>query len=298
MRSKSTTYNLSSLLSAGVVDIFVLVKFKLTLTVVITSMLAYGVAVISGGFNWSIFSLLAIGGFFIASAANALNQVLEKDFDSLMNRTKDRPVASGRMKSSDAVMIAGLLSLIGIILLALINPLTAFLGMISLVSYAFIYTPLKRYSPIAVSVGAIPGALPALIGVTAASGQLTWLGLSLFAIQFLWQFPHFWAIAFLGFEDYSKAGYKLVPLDEDGEVDQKLGLYASIYALLLVPVCIAFGFLMNAPLLITSIASILSIAYVLYSYKFYQDKDRESARKLMFFSFAYMPLVFLLFLFI
>ena len=210
MKDKARTYNQSQYLSAGVVDILELVKFKLTSVVVITSALSYLVVSQFYTFDWFILGMLTLGGFLVASAANAMNEVLEKDFDILMERTKNRPVATGRMKVSDAVMISGLLCLAGIVCLALINPITSFLGMISFVSYAFIYTPLKRYSTLAVPVGAVPGALPVLIGATACSGEITILGLVLFAIQFLWQFPHFWAIGYLGFEDYKKAGYKLV----------------------------------------------------------------------------------------
>lgn len=296
METRTKTYNSTQYLSAGVADVLELIKFKLTSVVVITSILAYVVASQFHAFDWYILGLLTFGGFLVASAANAMNEVLEKDFDILMERTKNRPVATGRMKVSDAVMISGLLCLAGIVCLALINPLTAFLGMISFVLYAFIYTPLKRYSTVAVAVGAIPGALPALIGVSACTGEIGMIGLLLFSIQFLWQFPHFWAIGFLGFDDYNKAGYKLVPM-QNGEVDRNIGLHSFIYALILIPLSGAFYFIMpGVEIWIASLAVVLSIIYAYYSYGFYKGHDKASARELMFFSFLYMPVIFFIYL--
>ena len=137
--------------------------------------------------SWVYLFILGLGGFLVTAAANTLNQVLEKDFDAQMKRTADRPLAAGRMQISEAVMAAGFMSMLGISLLAVFNPWTAFLGTLAFVLYAFVYTPLKRVSPISVTVGAIPGALPTLIGVVAAEGTITSLGITLFFIQFLWQ---------------------------------------------------------------------------------------------------------------
>jgi len=191
-------------------DYSLLVKLRLNLTVVFSSVVAYMIAAGEQS-SWLAIGILAMGGFWVTGAANALNQVLEKDFDKQMKRTADRPLASGRMKMGEAVLAAGFMSLLGISLLALFNPWTAFLGTLALVSYAFIYTPMKRVGPEAVVIGAVPGALPTLIGCTAAQGELSWLGVALFVAQFLWQFPHFWSIGFLGYDDYHKAGYQLVP---------------------------------------------------------------------------------------
>lgn len=191
-------------------DYSLLVKLRLNLTVVFSSVVAYMIAAGEQS-SWLAVGILALGGFWVTGAANALNQVLEKDFDKQMKRTADRPLASGRMKMGEAVLAAGFMSLLGVSLLALFNPWTAFLGTLALVSYAFIYTPMKRVGPEAVIIGAVPGALPTLIGCTAAQGELSWLGVALFVAQFLWQFPHFWSIGFLGYDDYHKAGYQLVP---------------------------------------------------------------------------------------
>ena len=178
-------------------DYGILMKFKLSLTVVFSAVMAYLIA-LEVTINWGYVVALFLGGFFTTGAANALNQVLEKDYDKLMKRTENRPLATGRMTSSEAILVAGLSSLIGVTLLAIFNPMTAFLGMVSLILYSFVYTPMKRVSNISVFIGAIPGALPIVIGCTAAeNGHLTSLALSLFGLQFIWQFMHFFAIAWL-----------------------------------------------------------------------------------------------------
>ena len=165
-------------------DLYMLFKFRLSLMVVISAVLAYAIAA-QGGFSYLTLSFLALGGFAITAAANGINQVLEKDFDVLMERTKNRPIPTGRMSISEAVLYAGMMALFGITILALFNPLSALLGTTALVSYAFVYTPMKRYSTMAVAVGAIPGALPVLIGFAAFEGSISALAMSLFMIQFL-----------------------------------------------------------------------------------------------------------------
>jgi len=275
-------------------DYGILMKFKLTLLVVFTSILGYCIAA-AGSLNIEIALLLGIGGLLVSGAANALNQVLERDFDILMDRTVDRPLVQKRMTVNEAVLIAGLCSVVGISALAIINPLTGLLAMISLLVYAFVYTPLKRHSTIAVAVGAIPGALPVLIGCTAASGTLTMLGLLLFAVQFLWQFPHFWAIGYVSKDDYDKAGFKLLPI-EDGKIDRKLGLHASIYAAILVVTSFMLFYVPSLSVIAVAICIIFSVAYLIFSINFHIKFDRKSALQLMFSSFFYLPLVLLILL--
>jgi protoheme IX farnesyltransferase len=270
-------------------DYSMLIKLRLSIVVVFTSVLGYIIAA-GASFSWTQLVMLVTGGMLVTGAANALNQVFEKDYDVLMARTKDRPIAAGRMKSSEAVMFAGISCLVGITILSAFNPLTGLLGMISLIIYSFVYTPLKRYSTIAVAVGAIPGALPVLIGYTAFGGEITILAIALFSIQFLWQFPHFWAIGFLAFDDYRNAGYKLLP-EVNGEIDQNIGLYAGLYALLTIPVgiwCFMAGYGSIAALVITLISSAL---YALFCYNMYSKHNRKSALLLMFSSFFYLPVV-------
>lgn len=278
-----------SLAFQKVQDYKMLVKFRLALTVVFSSLMAFLIAA-TGPVDWLALSVLAAGGFLVTGAANALNQVLERDFDKLMKRTAGRPLAAGRMSVSEAVMAAGFMSLFGITFLALFNPWAAFFGMLALVMYAFLYTPMKRLSPSAVAIGAVPGALPALIGCVAAQGELTFLGLSLFALQFLWQFPHFWSIGWLGFDDYANAGYKLMPTGPGGERDHRIGLQAFLYAIFLVPVG-AIPFLLGVSGWASAVVvGVLSLAYAWFCWNFYKAGSQKSALQLMFFSFAYIPL--------
>lgn len=254
-----------------------------------------GYAIVSGGKGSFLDILvLALGGFLVTGAANALNQVLEKDYDILMLRTSNRPVATGRMKSSEAVMFAGISCLVGISMLAAFNPITALLGMLSLILYSFVYTPLKRYSTLAVAVGAVPGALPVLIGATSFEGSISLFAFSLFVIQFLWQFPHFWSIGFLGFDDYKKAGYLLLPLNGE-QIDRNLGLSSMFYASLIVPVTLFMFFSLGVSAISTFLIVLFSLIYVYLSFDFHKKFDRASALKLMFFSFLYLPIVLISF---
>lgn len=275
-------------------DYKLLVKLRLSLTVVFSSVIAYLIALPSGPINWQGAALLALGGFLVTGAANALNQVLEKDYDRLMKRTANRPLAAGRMSVSEAVLAAGFMSLFGIVLLALFNPWASFFGTLALVLYAFVYTPFKRIGPVAVLIGAIPGALPVLIGVVAVDAQLSALGLILFGIQFFWQFPHFWAIGWLGHEDYSKAGYKLFP-SVNGEPDSAAGLQSFVYALLLMPLCFGLYVIGMGTLVAALVALAFTAGYAVFSWNFYRQASRKSALLLMFYSFGYLPLVLLTF---
>jgi protoheme IX farnesyltransferase len=277
-------------------DMAQLVKLRLTLTVVLSSVLAYLIALPSGVFQWTSLVLLALGGFFTTAAANVLNEVLEREYDAKMTRTMNRPLADERMRVGEAVLYAGLFTLIGIVFLALFNPLTSFLGTLALVIYAFIYTPMKRISPISVVVGAIPGALPVLIGSVAAEGRLTLLGLILFTFQFLWQFPHFWSIGWLGFEDYSKAGYKLLPVDNEGNQDRSIGVQSLVYVIFLFPVGIlpfVFGYSGVVSLVVVTL---MTAVYAFFAFRFKQQFNKKTALGLMFCSFLYIPVSLVVFL--
>jgi heme o synthase len=281
-------------LKAKVDDFKLLVKFRLTMFVVFSAVMAFMVTV-GSVVEWLPMLVLATGGFFIAAAANALNEVIEKDFDKMMDRTSNRPIAAGRMTVSEGVLIAGFLTLAGLVLLAFFNPLTSLLGALAIVSYAFIYTPLKRYSTIAIPVGAIPGALPVLIGSVAYSGEITSIAMILFGIQFLWQFPHFLAIGWLGFNDYSRAGFKLVPTSE-GRPDPSAGTQSLIYSLLILPLLYVAFHLDYLSIFGLVICIGLTLYYAWLGYGLFKQRDNESAKKLMFMSFAYLPLVLIVFL--
>ena len=269
-------------------DIELLVKFRLSSFVVFSSVVAYAIAA-GQDIRLVSFLLLVAGGALITFAANILNEVLEADFDRLMERTSNRPLAARRWSASTALVMAGACSLAGIVMLALLNPLTSFLGTLSLVTYAFIYTPLKRHSPLAVVIGAIPGALPVMIGVIAHEGVITSQALFIFAIQFIWQFPHFWSIGFLSYDQYRNAGYKLLP-EENGNIDRRLGSQAFVYACLLFPV-ITIGYMMNLISLTGALGlAVVSLYFVYRAWTFYNAFDKPSARALMFSSFIFLPL--------
>ncbi len=278
----------TALVAQKVEDFKLLVKFRLSLTVVFSSLMGFLIAARSGVQSWSSLGMLALGGFLVTAAANTLNQVLEKDYDRLMERTANRPLAAGRMRNQDAVLLAGIMSLLGVSILAMFNPWTAFLGMVALLMYAFVYTPMKRVGPVAVIVGAVPGALPTLIGAAAAEGTVSALGLSLFAIQFFWQFPHFWSIGWLGHDDYMRAGYRLLP-GKDGGRNQETGLQAFLYAIPLLPLVLLPYFTGISGWISAALLLLLSAVYTWLGWNLYRKNDRKAALQLMFFSFFYIP---------
>jgi len=279
----------------AIIDFTQLVKLRLTLTVVFSALMAYWIALpVDRSLTYKLFSIF-IGGFLITGAANALNQALEKGYDAKMSRTVNRPLPAGRMDESTAVLIAGVMSVFGLIILANLSLWSALLGAISLLLYAFVYTPLKRVSSFAVFVGAIPGALPVLIGTVSAQGELTTLGLCLFAIQFFWQFPHFWAISWLGHQDYIKAGFKITP--SLGEMPTNTtGFQAFIYSLFLVPVYLLSQYFKISGYFSLILFMLFSLVYIVLSFMLYSSNNKKAALTLLFFSFFYIPVVLGVFL--
>ena len=272
-----------------------LVKLRLTFLVVFSASISFLIAPESQlEINWLSWLKLVIGGFLVTSAANGFNEIIEKDLDKLMKRTADRPLPSGRMTNGQALVLSLLMGIFGTYLLGSLNILTGLLSVFSILFYAFIYTPLKRKSPIAVFVGAIPGALPPLIGYVAAHGFIDNVALILFGIQFVWQFPHFWAIAWVLDEDYKQAGFRLLPTTKRDRVS---AIVTFVSTLILIPVSILpflYGF-GGYYILIVSI-----IAGILFSYQalvLVKNLDIKSAQKLMFGSFVYLPIVQLVLLF-
>ena len=271
-----------------VMDFGLLVKFKLTLLVLFSAVMSYAI-VCEGAVNWGAMLLLAVGGFLITGAANALNQVLERDYDRLMPRTANRPVVTGRMTVSTAVLIAGIMALFGISMLSIFNPLTGFLGTLSLISYAFVYTPMKRSTPLAVVVGAVPGALPLIIGCVAHEGFISPTAWMLFALQFLWQFPHFWAVAWVADEDYKKAGFYLLPSGKGGK-DETTGLLSFIFCLLLIGSAVLSFVLGYVGFWATSVLVVLNVYWAWQCWQLYKTCERTAARKQMFISFMHLPI--------
>ncbi len=281
-------------------------KFTLSFTVVFTCVICYQIAPNIVVFDWWNILILTFAGLCITGSANAINQAVEKDTDAQMKRTANRPVASGRMSQQTAYAFAIVAGIVGVGLMAYqFNTLSAVLSALSLFLYAFIYTPLKKINSIAVLVGAFPGAIPCLIGWVAATNEINPLalfivdgktysnagGYALFLIQFLWQFPHFWAIAWVSHTDYSKVGFKLLPADKGPT--KFTALQAVMYAVLMVPI----GFLPNY-FKITGewsmwVVLVANIFMVVQCVRLYQNMGVPAARRVMFSSYIYLPIVYL-----
>lgn len=280
-------------------DYFQLVKPNLSFLVVFSSVIGYLLAP-NAKFEWPQILLLFLGGSFVTSGANIINQILERNSDKLMKRTAPRPLPDGRMAVSEAVILSIATSLGGFaIMYFAFNPMAALLSVISSVIYGFIYTPMKRIHPICILIGAIPGALPPLIGWVAATGTLFELsdfgGWSLFLIQFFWQFPHLWAIAWVGHEDYQKAGIRMLP-SREGKTSFT-GLQSMFYSITLIPLVLIPYELGIVGKLGMWLSIILGVFYFIASFNFYLKNDKVSAKKLMYASFIYLPVVLMVMLF-
>ena len=280
-----------SLLRAKIRDYSLLFKLRLSLTVVFSAAISY---ILAADLQFSIPGLIMIilGGFLITASANALNEIIEKDYDKLMVRTQERPLPADRMSTVEAVLMAGLLGVAGILILALyFNYLAAVLGAVSLFSYAFIYTPLKRYTNLSVLVGAIPGALPIVIGWVAFTGEITPEVYALFAIQVMWQFPHFWSIAWLSHDDYSNAGFRMLPSYEGK--GRSSATQILLFSIFLLPVSLAPVSLGYFSWIYGSVAILLGLMMIQQALKLYRSCETKDARKLMFASLLYLPVLLL-----
>jgi protoheme IX farnesyltransferase len=271
-----------------------LVKVRLTSLVVFSSVITYLTAS-QGAINWFELTMLAIGGFLVTGSANGINQVIEKDFDKLMQRTANRPVATNRMSVLEASIFSGLIGIIGVSMIALfLNQISGILAFAALISYAFLYTPLKRISPISVFVGAFPGAIPTMLGWVAFTGKIDSSALVLFGVQFFWQFPHFWSIAWILDDDYKRAGFKMLPSNPGR--DKSTALQTLAFSLVLIPI----GMLpaqMGISGMISGIVGIfggLMLSY--YAFRLFKSCEIKDAKKLMFASFIYLPMVQLAYL--
>jgi protoheme IX farnesyltransferase len=270
---------------------------KLRLSALVTFSAGFGFILGDTGsmFSWGAFFALIAGGFLITGASGAANEILEKDYDKLMKRTENRPLPMKQISLQEAYWFTTITAILGIsILWIFTNPLTTLLGVLSMVLYIFVYTPLKRVGPIAVFVGAIPGAMPPLLGWTAATGTISVEALIIFGIQFIWQFPHFWAIAWVGDEDYKNAGFKLLP--SGGKKDLNTAIQIMIYTLFLIPLGLLpmyFGLTgINSAVIVT----ICGVLFLAQTFSLMRDCSRKSALKIMFGSFLYLPIVQIAFL--
>lgn len=266
-----------------------LLKPRLSMLVAFSCAFGYGLAT-KGQVDWKVLSVLTFAGFLLSGASVTINQVIERELDALMVRTRNRPLPTGRISVEEAVTFAVACMLLSLALLWWVtNPLTTVLSLVSLILYSFVYTPLKRVGPVAVFVGAIPGALPPLLGWIAATGSISHEALIIFGIQFIWQFPHFWAIAWVADDDYKKAGFKLLP--SGGGKDLNTAVQIMIYTMFLIP----FG-LLPAKFGMTGldsaiVATVCGVAFFAQTFSLMRTGSRQSALRIMFGSFIYLPVV-------
>ncbi len=272
-----------------------LIKFKVNVVVVFTSILGYLIASKGIGIEVNEILGLSLGGFFTTGASHAINQLLERKYDSRMERTKDRPLPSGRMSVKEVIIYAILMIAAGFVSFSTFNNgLTLFLGMFSMVFYSFLYTPMKRVNSIAVAFGAVPGALPPTIGYIAFTDQIDKFAILLFIIQFIWQFPHFWSIAWIYFDDYNNGGYRLMPVDKFRS--KRNAMFTFFSAILIVP----FIFL----ILMTGFVNIfwfllilfITVFFILRAFLFFRNPDDKMAKKLMLSSIIYLPVLLIIIL--
>jgi protoheme IX farnesyltransferase len=276
-------------------DFSKLIKLRLTFLVVFSASVSFLIgSKVNGGIVWKNWFMLIIGGFLVTAAANCFNEIIEKDFDRLMKRTMDRPIPAGRMATGQALVVGLFMAIFGTYLLGQLNLTAGYLSVFSILLYAFAYTPLKRKSPVAVFVGAIPGALPPLIGYVAAHEKIDAIALILFGIQFIWQFPHFWAIAWVLDDDYKLAGFRLLP---SGKRDRTSAVVTFIFTLILVPVSLLPTFYGYGGYYVGAVSLICSLVFLYLAYMLLHNLRIASAKKLMYGSFIYLPVVQLMFLF-
>jgi protoheme IX farnesyltransferase len=260
--------------------------------VVFSCVICYLLAPKVVAYDWKMILLLFVAGMLVTGSANAINQAVEKDTDAVMKRTASRPVAAGRMSQQEAYTFAALAGIIGVLMMwYFFNLSSALLSAFSLFLYAYIYTPLKKVNSIAVLVGAFPGALPCLIGWVAGQDDFSAGGWILFGIQFIWQFPHFWAIAWVAHQDYSKAGFKLLPADKGPT--KFTALQALMYSVLMLPIGILPHFIGLTGQTSMWILIAANVGMIIQCVRLYKDMDVPAARRVMFSSYIYLPIVLL-----
>ncbi|MEZ4854037.1 heme o synthase [Flavobacterium sp.] len=268
-------------------------KARLSISVVVSTVAGYLLGVSQMyPFSWLTLLYLVIGGYCMVGASNIFNQILEKDLDALMDRTKNRPLPLGTISVQNALILGILLTILGLVILFVVNPKTAMFAAISIFMYVFLYTPLKTKTPLSVFVGAFPGAIPFMLGWVAATGNFGIEAGTLFIIQFFWQFPHFWAIGWFLYDDYKKAGFFMLPT---GKRDKKTAFQTILYTFWTIVASLlpAFGF--TGQLYLSKIAAIvvlvLGIWMLFYALKLYSEMTKEAARKLMIISVSYISLL-------
>jgi protoheme IX farnesyltransferase len=279
-------------------DYATFIKLRLASLVVFSAVLGFMI-VTKGNIDWAKVAWLTLAGFLVTGSANGFNQIIEIQTDKIMDRTKMRPLPQERMSVSEAIVLASVIGIIGLVILWIfLNPLSCLLSALSILLYVAAYTPLKRTTALAVLVGAFPGAFPPLLGAIAATenfGHVPYEGLVLFAIQFVWQFPHFWAIAWVMDDDYKKAGFRLLPSGERNKSSAFQIVTYTLFLMLMSMVPVYFG--MTHTIISPLIILICGLMFFYQAVKLYRDCSVKSARQVMFGSFAYLPLVQLAILF-
>ncbi len=279
--------SITQLLKTKLADYIQLIKLRLSLLVVFSAAMAY--LWVCNNVSPSVMLLLSLGGFMITGAANILNQVIERDSDKLMKRTEKRPLPEGRLKVGEALILAFLLGVSGLVLLGQINSLCAILGAIAIFIYAGIYTPLKKITHLVVVPGAIAGSLPVVIGCIAATGGFSTAAWLLFSIQFIWQFPHTWSIAWLLSDEYDKPKIKMMPMKGGRTKRAALSIFVSSF--FLVPCGLLLYMFHSASIIEAVLITIIGGGMVYFGYKLYAKREAKSSLGLMFASFGYLPLV-------
>lgn len=270
----------------------VFTKFRLSFSVILSALSGY---LFAGGTDYFVVSELLIGGLLVTAASNGSNQIWERQLDSLMKRTSKRPLPTGNMSLNEGFIVVGLSLAVGLVLLFNINLASALLGLAAYVSYVFIYTPSKRMTPWAVFIGAFPGAIPPMLGYIAHTNDFDLQSGVLFFIQFMWQFPHFWAIAWVVYDDYKAGGFFLLP-SKSGR-SKASAFQIVVYSLAMIPFSLLpwiLGWTGTATLIIATISSSI---FFLYAYRLFITCELKDARKLMFASFIYLPILQFLYVF-
>ena len=270
-------------------------KLRLSVSVVFSSVISYLIGM--SEFNFEIFSYLVLGGLMMVSASNIFNQVIERDLDALMQRTKGRPLPMGQISVNNALVLGFTFVIAGLTFLYLINPLCAMLGAISIFIYACVYTPLKLITPLSVFVGAIPGAIPFMLGWVAATNEFGVEALALFLMQFFWQFPHFWAIAWWQNDEYEKAGFKMLPT---GRKDKSTTFQIIFYSFWAIIMSIVPYFNVTGDLSLSTyglvIVLMLGMFLLFYSFQLFKTSTTQNAKILMYVSILYLTLVQIVYL--
>ena len=271
-------------------DLYELTKPRMNFLVVITTMVGYYMAVGSRS-DWSKVIYTLVGTAMTAAGSSVFNQFMERGYDALMNRTSDRPLPSGRIKPAHAMLFGLALSILGVgILATFVNVLTASLGAATLLLYVALYTPAKRYTSLCTIIGAIPGAIPPMMGITAVRGAITMDALALFAILFVWQMPHFLAIAILYRDDYARGGFRMLPVVDDDAM-RMTGRQIVLYSMCLIPVSLTPVIINMDGRVYGAAALLLGAIFLAFAFRCARSRQRADARKLFLFSIIYLPLL-------